>query len=64
LQEKEIVGENLTTAILADSLAQDLLCLPFWQKTRDFCRFGSHISLAVAILSADYIGWYNPPKEG
>jgi len=41
LQVKKIVGENLTNAILADSLAQDLLSLPFWHKSGDFCRFGS-----------------------
>jgi hypothetical protein len=64
LQQKKIVGENLTVAILADSLAQDLLSLPFWQKTRAACRFGSYISLAVVIMAADRIGWYNPPKEG
>jgi hypothetical protein len=56
LQVKKIVGENLTTAILADSLAQDLLSLPFWQPPRPSCHFGRSISLAVAILSADYIG--------
>lgn len=45
-------------------LAQDLLCLPFWQILRDFCHFGSVFSLATAIMSADRIGWYNPLLEG
>jgi len=37
-------------------LAQYLLSLPFWQKSRGACHFGRSISLAVAIMTADYIG--------
>jgi hypothetical protein len=62
-RNREIVGEVFPTKIFSfgmifagGSLAWDLLCLPFWQKTRPICHFGSHISLATAIMSADRIG--------
>jgi hypothetical protein len=39
--QKKSIGEKFSAVILADSLAQDLLWLPFWQKTRGACHFGS-----------------------
>jgi len=36
-----LFGMIFAVAILADILAQDLLCLPFWQVGRATCHFGS-----------------------
>jgi hypothetical protein len=38
---KTLFGTRFAIAILAVRLAQDLQCLPFWQKMRDSCHFGS-----------------------
>jgi hypothetical protein len=57
---KTLFGTRFAIAILAVCLAQDLQCLPFWQKMRDSCHFGSWSAIwcfgtgfATAVL-ADY----------
>jgi hypothetical protein len=40
-KEEKFFGENFTNADLAARLAQDLLCLPFWQFLPAACHFGS-----------------------
>jgi hypothetical protein len=39
--QRKYIGDFFPNAILAGYLAQDLLCLPFWQKSRGGCHFGS-----------------------
>jgi hypothetical protein len=54
-------AQDLLCAILADSLAQDLQCLPFWQKPRPFCHFGSQPPLRGRVRCFPTIVGVNPP---
>jgi hypothetical protein len=58
-RKKYFFGTIFAVANLAESLAQDLLWLPFWQAARGFCHLGSFTSAVVAGASRIYLGSLN-----
>jgi hypothetical protein len=61
-KRKKFFEENFTSVNLAARLAQDLLCLPFWQFLRDFCHFGSLAGYSPSCQPAGSAG--TPLLEG